>query len=815
MIARRPWPVIATVVVLVGISLWAASGMGSRPVQDSFFNRDSAAWRETAAAARDFGGDPIVVMVKGPLTGTLTAANLNRLLLLEGCLAGKVRSGQGEFARICRRLAVLDPARVFAGPATFLAQAAAGINRVYRQQLRQLGGTPQTPAEVVERQRRLGLAAEVVARYGLTSPPSLDNRDFVNRVVFGTGGTRSGPKPRLSYLFPSADSAQIVIRPRADLGSDALAETVDLIRRAAASPAVALDGSSYVVSGSPVVFDRLGDSLRSGVLILAAVALLLMALALVLVFASAWRLLPLASALAGLAIATGLLRLAGGQFSLAALGAAPILAGLTVDYAVQVQARLDEADPDEDPVAAIGRTACLGLPMIALACLSTAFGFGALTVSSLPLVAEFGLMLAAGILVCFAVSFLLGVAALSLRGSRRDPASPLSAIGVIAAVRRTVKPVIALSIAAPARLVMVGVLVAACGWAVSTQARSGAEIGQLLPTRTQAVSDLLDVERTTGASGGLDLVVRASDVTDPGVVAWIAEVRSTILERAGYLGTGPEGKPSCEGATLCPGPAVTDFVAAGGATGSGEIRAVLRGLPLNERRAMIAGGLEPGRPATATNVPFSIRGGSIESQGEAVGTVRDAIADSRDGRGPPPGVTATVTGLPVVISTSMDSLAGSRYLLTGLALLLVAVVLTVAFRSLRRALVPLLPIVVAAGWSALVIATLRLPLNPLSAVLSVLVIAIAAEFSLILTGRFRQERARGATLAEALRISFGRTGIAVGTSGLTAIAGFAALAASDVGMLREFGLIAVVDLTVALAGVGVVLPAALVWLERD
>jgi len=805
--------VIATVVVLVGISLWAASGMGSRPVQDSFFDRDSTAWRETAAAARDFGGDPIVVMVKGPLAGTLTAANLERLLQLEGCLAGKVRSGQGEFARICRRLAVLDPARVFAGPATFLAQAAAGINRVYRQQLRQLGGTPQTPAEVVERQRRLGLAAEVVARYGLTSPPGLDNQDFVNRVVFGTGGTRGGPKPRLSYLFPSPDSAQIVIRPRADLGSDALAETVDLIRRAVASPAVALDGSSYVVSGSPVVFDRLGDSLRSGVLILAAVALLLMALALVLVFASAWRLLPLASALAGLAIATGLLRLAGGQFSLAALGAAPILAGLTVDYAVQVQARLDEAGPDEDPVAAIGRTAYLGLPMIALACLSTAFGFGALIVSSLPLVSEFGLMLAAGILVCFAVSFLLGVAALALRGRRRDPVSPLSAIGVMAAVRRTAKPVIALSIAAPARLVMVGVLIAACGWAVSSQARSGAEIGQLLPTRTEAVSDLLDVERTTGASGGLDLVVRASDVTDPGVVAWIAEVRSTILERAGYLGAGPDGKPSCEGAALCPGPAVTDFVTSGGASAR-EIRAVLRGLPLGERRAMIAGGLEPGKPATATNVPFSIRGGSIESQGEAIGTVREAIADSRNGRGPPPGVTATVTGLPVVITASMDSLAGSRYLLTGLALL-VAVVLAIAFRSVRRALVPLLPIVVAAGWSSLVIAALRLPLNPLSAVLSVLVIAIAAEFSLILTGRFRQERARGATLAEALRLSFGRTGIAVGTSGLTAIAGFAALAASDVGMLREFGLIAVVDLTVALAGVGVVLPAALVWLERD
>ena len=47
-------------------------------------------------------------------------------------------------------------------------------------------------------------------------------------------------------------------------------------------------------------------------------------------------------------------------------------------------------------------------------------------------------------------------------------------------------------------------------------------------------------------------------------------------------------------------------------------------------------------------------------------------------------------------------------------------------------------------------------------------------------------------------------------SGVTAIAGFAVLAASDIRMLRDFGLVTVLDLAVALIGVMVVLPAALV-----
>jgi predicted RND superfamily exporter protein len=52
-------------------------------------------------------------------------------------------------------------------------------------------------------------------------------------------------------------------------------------------------------------------------------------------------------------------------------------------------------------------------------------------------------------------------------------------------------------------------------------------------------------------------------------------------------------------------------------------------------------------------------------------------------------------------------------------------------------------------------------------------------------------------------------------SGATAIAGFAALIASDIRMLRDFGIVTVVDLTVSLLGVLLVLPAALMWAELE
>jgi predicted RND superfamily exporter protein len=151
----------------------------------------------------------------------------------------------------------------------------------------------------------------------------------------------------------------------------------------------------------------------------------------------------------------------------------------------------------------------------------------------------------------------------------------------------------------------------------------------------------------------------------------------------------------------------------------------------------------------------------------------------------------------------------------------VFLVLLVARRSARAAAVPLIPIALATGWSGLVVFVLGLlpgflevDLNPMSVTLSALVIAISTEFSVLLSSRYRQEREAGAGPTRAIELAYASTGAAVLASGLTAIAGFAALVFSDIRMLRDFGIVTVVDLTVSLLGVMIVLPAALLWAEE-
>ncbi len=334
------------------------------------------------------------------------------------------------------------------------------------------------------------------------------------------------------------------------------------------------------------------------------------------------------------------------------------------------------------------------------------------------------------------------------------------------------------------------------------------DIRQLVPESLPAIQAVDELQAATGVSGEVDVLVSAPDFTDPEVIVWMREFRSRVLERNGFAGDFPDCRaPETE---LCPAIALPDLFGSDSAPSRGEIKRVLRAVPEYFSQAVLAFDEEGGDPVAS--IAFGIREMPLADQKRLIDDLRAQI-DPPGVDGPPPGVEAQVVGLPVLAGDANEELAGSRYWLALFGLLAVAVVLLLIYRSPGRALVPLIPIALATGWSALVLAAMGVPLNPMSATLGALVIAIATEFSVILSARYHEERSAGRSVGEALRVTYSRTGVAVLASGVTAIAGFAVLITSGITMLRDFGLVTVVDLTVALGGVMFVLPAALVWAE--
>jgi predicted RND superfamily exporter protein len=811
---------------------------------------NTAAYRATQHVRQVFGEEPVVIVAEGDLERLVLTANLGRLLRLEGCLSGKVPPGAKPIPGPCTELARKRPAEFVVGPATFLNEAVIEIDR----QLSRL-------AARVPPDRLREFLLDVAARYGIASAPSLSNPEFLAAVVFDLNGSRGTPKPRLAYLFPNGHSAQIVVRLRPNLSEAERHRALDLIRaavydptprrackfRGKPEPCFALHGGRYVISGVPVVVDALTGALRDALLLLFAVAVAVMAVTLLLVFRSRFRLLPLGIALAAAALTFGLLGLAGGSLTMASIAVLPILIGLAVDYAIQLQARYDEAVAGGAiGIDAARLAAARGGPTIATACLATGAGFLALQLSPTPMVRSFGLLLVAGIAIAFLLALTAGFAALGLRTNQGEPATPEpdesgsrkgrvggapAAGGVLffalttwrerrRARRKTqlaeghppLSPTRFLSFALtqPQRVLGIALALAILGWALGTQIGTVSDIRALAPQSLPAVRDLKQVQDATGVSGELDVSVRAHDLTDPAVIRWMAAFKRRVLRSNGFSGP----RPSCLRAEVCPGPALSDFLTGGGGPlRRRDIRAALAELPAYDLQQVAPVDPRTGLPGETALLSFGIRAQSLEGQQALIERVRGEIGTPGTPGGPPAGVEVQPAGLPVIAAAAAADLSASRYWLTLASLAAVALVLLAVYRSLRRALVPLVPIVLATGWSALVLWMSGIPLNPMSASLGALTIAIATEFSVILSARFHEERGDGRSPAEALRAAYARTGAAVLASGVTATAGFAVLVASDVKMLRDFGFVTVIDLAVALLGVMVVLPATLVRAE--
>jgi uncharacterized protein len=850
--ARRPLAIglFVTVLALAGAAF--ALRLSPSTASETLVGRSSQSWQATQREHELFGEDAVYVLVRGPVSKLVLTSDLERLIGLEGCLGGNPPAGadvKGGPGGPCARLDRTNPAKVVFGPGTFINESVRQIGEQYNKTLsgitqdaqkaydaayrlaRAKGYSKRRARRAAEQIRQLSqlqnlrAAAQVALKYGILKAPDVNDPGFVAQLVFAGGKPAGTPKARFAYLFPNADSALVQVRLKPGLSDAQRRDAIEQVRRATRLPDFQLrNGGRYVVTGAPVVLSDLTAKITDAIVVLLLASLVVMALALALVFPARARLLPLLVALAAAAITFGALSLAGASLTMASVGVAPVLIGLAVDYAIQLQSRIEEraGRGARRPrlVEAVGEVARTGAPTVAVAAGATAAGFLVLALSPVPMVRGFGVLLVVGIGVAFVTAVTLGTAVLVGLTAQRAAPRPLAAAGaalgpaargagelvrhnpVSRAIARRGRAVRAGALAAaarrPERVLMIGLAIAAVGWVADTQTRVESDVTKLVPQDLQALDDLQALQRSTDVGGQIDVVVRADKLTDPKVIAWMTRYQAGLLKHYGY-----SEKRGCGKAELCPAFSLPDLFGKDGAKTERQITQLLDAVPPYFSQGVITSDRR-----TAT-MAFGIRLMALDRQKDVLDTMRARLK-------PPPGVDAQLAGLPVLAADANAAVASPwRRLLTLVAgLLAVGLVLLAALRSWRRALVPLVPIALATGWSALLLFAIRVPLNPMSVTLGALVIAISTEFSVLLAERYRAERAAGHDPRAALERTYRSTGAAVLASGVTAIAGFAVLAVSDIRMLRDFGAVTVVDLTVSLLGVLLVLPSALMLGER-
>lgn len=641
-----------------------------------------------------------------------------------------------------------------------------------------------------------------ITRAAAAGEESLDNPKWLEFLLIGNDGQI---RPALRPFFPTPqgvaptaeNATHALMITRLD-GNQALSEQSD----AAQAVKDVFDGMDFapattITTGAPMLLKDVNDYLQSGMLVLGALAVLVMMVILALAFRVRSRLVPLVVMAAGVVWAFGLLGYIGFELSLVTIAGLPILIGLGVEFAVQVQNRIEEElllDKTESPLAE--SLSNIG-PALAVATVAAVIACLALLVSKVPMIRDFGILLAVGIVMVFLAAVVVPVLTLTIR-ERGSPATrpreqKLVEKGMVKLSRLPLFLVIPILVVTPLLFVL--------GLSLEEKTPIQTDPQKWVDQSSQTVSDVEVVADQTATATELGVYVTAPDVFTDEAAAFMTELGLTELDAypetlitASSLSTTVFYLMNLPGVTPLP------------PTGD-DLRMAYEVAPAAIQESTVADG------GKAANLTFQVGPSGLEQRKVIVDDIRVKVSPTGE-LATPPSITATPAGLAVIGTGLLENLTSNRLMLTWVALAGVALWLLIRLTSVIKMVVIMLPVLGAVGLASTVVYLTGITVSPLTTVSGPLVIAICTEFATLIMFRHLEERRQGLSPREAITVAARRTGRAFFASALTTVGGFAVLLFSPLPLLRDFGAIVAITVGIALIAAVTVLPPVLIWADE-
>jgi hydrophobe/amphiphile efflux-3 (HAE3) family protein len=638
---------------------------------------------------------------------------------------------------------------------------------------------------------------------------SLDQPGVATSIVFGSDGQ---PTASFAQLFPSGHEL-INVTIQDGLSIDEQGKVSDRVREAVGSAGLPAD---TVVAGYPRLVADMVGSIIHDMAITAVVAVLLMVAVLYVVFPVRRRLMALPVVVVGVLFTFGITGAAGVSLTLVTMAGLPILLGLGMDFAIQFHNRYEEELGRGDTPAAglIDSLTHIG-PAVGTAVLATILGFVTLYLSTVPAIRDFGGLLALGVAVLYCVA-LVALNALLYRfdkvpdhAVRPGMEAPTGTAGTPeqAGPHREWSPrldigryLAALSDGAVKLtpvVLAVSTVLALGGLAVDHLIPVQTDIQKLVPSDIPSMVAMNKVQEATGSNSSIQFLVSADDVTSANVIGWMTQFETKELKAHSQI-VSVNSLPSLLGLDSL--------------IGSGTVT-----MPSAEQIAQLQ--------AAFAQIPSPILSGLITSDHKSasmtfnvkpmsIAEVADLIETMQSEAGTPPGVTLRPAGYVNMAAAFLSPMTERRLPIAIAGFLAVFAGLLAVYRNWRRAVTPVVPIILVTGWSSGAMWLFGIELNPLTAVMSALIVGIGTEFAVLLLERFWEELGRGADPRAAMHRAVSRIGRAIAASALTVVAGFGALLASSFPAIREFGAVTVIDVLLALVATVVVVPPLALLLVR-
>lgn len=622
-------------------------------------------------------------------------------------------------------------------------------------------------------------------------------QDALDTLLFEDGDP-TALRPMFEQMLPDENHAQMMIRIEGEEIADQAMRDELIAKVSQLVDDAGFETVTPIVSGQPVLDSSLRTEMQQNMAKMMGMALLIMIIILLLTFHVRSRLMPLVTVFVGVIATIGLMGVLGVPITMVSMAVFPILIGLGINYSIQLHNRYEEDQSVSTTIKNVGTA-------VAISVIATMLGFVSLYVSPVPMIQDFGSMLTIGVALAFVGGLFILMPTFEIRDVfsawKRDNITYEEESTRKSSQRRIRKEAKSDGPRTGNRFsklfsvlgrytvrfripILISVMIlAGLGFYADKNVGVETNIETFMPQNMASLEDVRYVRDVMGAADQLTLHVKDDEtLAAADRIEWLDETVQELEETYPEIITGTQSLASV--IELLPGSDPLET--------SADIRNALNDLPESQKKLLI------NEDYTETVVTVFI---SELTTRELEAFINDVEAHLEDAP-----MDVSVTGRSVLDLELVDGLTSGRMEMTLLGLILVYLSLAIIYRSLTRPMVAVLPVLVIVGISSGIMYLLGVDFTPLTSTMGALILGMGTEMNVMSMERYLEERYAGYDKYEAAQISLKNIGTANLASALTTIGGFSVLIASDFVILKDFGIMAVISVSLATLGTFIILP---------
>ena len=540
---------------------------------------------------------------------------------------------------------------------------------------------------------------------------------------------------------------------------------------------------SFLVSGKPVLDSSLRWEMKSNMKIMVALAVALMFIILLLVFHIRWRVLSLGIIFVSVIATLGFMGTMSVPMTMVSMAVFPILIGLGIDYSIQLQNRYEEEKSVKITLTQIGKS-------VAIAVIATVLGFISLYASPVPMIKDFGKMLTIGVIISFIGSIFLLMPILHIRDSFGEKLKKTNKYdnGRETKLDKMLKSTTRFVLKYSIFIIILSLVVAGFGFSVDNKIGVETDIETFMPQDMAALSDIHKIRNVVGSTNQMAIYMDGEDILTEENINWINNITDNIGDEFGDKVVDVKSI-----STLVSNMTEEDLT-------FDQYLDIAKDIPKEQRRMFLNDN------GDKSVILLNISHMSTDELQQFVGNLKQTVSDAP--------MNVEVTGKSVLDVEMVRGLTEGRVKMTIIGLALVFIALLLLYRNIVKAFIPIFPIILIIGMSAGIMYMLGIKYTPITATLGALVLGMGTEMTIMLLERYIEERLEGKEKIDAMLITVSKIGKATVASGLTTIGGFSVLMASKFVILKDFGLMTVINISLALISTFIILPTIIILLDK-